>query len=579
MLTTLAFCFALHKSPAVSLPAGFYNLQDIADALAKQNVVVAVAPSCAKETYALRAEGVDWDKLRAALEADARLSITEIKNGWQIERSVVVKRDESRASDVYSSYALNTTHTFFSDLARLCAEMEAKTPDERHVAVEKAREDAGTEQGKADAAQQFYLFSDEHDMAFYELGIPGTVTDPNLAGLGRPLTTNLYDARYVFLPDGDLSKFPIGPAGGVTGPGVRERWARGVHVIVKLAWDPVTLQMAYRMIMFEGANPTGRATANAVPFVPKRFRLSIPTDVVWNAAARDAIAARAKASSEALSGEATKSEAGMPGRAIRVSEALLRAADAAKVNLVYYVSPLTDYRLPAGDTRSIARVVADVNEGRLDADELGRGVAERIGVREPWTRKPAFTVAATLTAHMQGDFCVVRNEMRFLDGLCAAPATVSLAFENELLHDRLPKLSQVAGEVVKSPVPGGVSSDALDFCNPISFRPFAAAVHASPLLLKTVIGLDLNKTEDIPFSKLESSARSALLSEIQRCGPVCDATGDQPQDPLIVSQMINVTGTADLHLQVTPTQNGFTFCLMHLKEVLWMSSIRNVSAG
>ncbi|HWA83079.1 MAG TPA: hypothetical protein VG820_06595, partial [Fimbriimonadaceae bacterium] len=106
MLTSIALLLALHQAPALSLKAGFYTLQGLADALAKQNVQVSVATSCADETYAIRAEGTDWDKLRAALQADERLEISETKHGWQIERSVTVKRDESRARDAYSTYAL-----------------------------------------------------------------------------------------------------------------------------------------------------------------------------------------------------------------------------------------------------------------------------------------------------------------------------------------------------------------------------------------------------------------------------------------------------------------------------------------
>lgn len=575
MFTTLALCFALQQSASISLPAGFYSLQDVADALAKQHIVVAVAPSCAQETYAIRAEGVDWDKLRAALGADERLSITDTKHGWQIERSVTVKRDESVARDRYSNYALNSTHSFFAGVARLCAEMESRSQEEREAAVEKARKDAGMEQPKADAAQQFNLYSAEHDMPFFELSLPAVLTGPGGGGFDRVVSTNLFDARYEFIPDGDVSKFPLIPKS-LAGSDAQARWARSVKVLLKLVWDPIVMEMAYRVVITSDPVQFALNAPYPVDFVPKRFHLSIPVDAVWSKGGLEALSSRLKATGGVLNGDALKVAGVMPRRTVHVGEAILRASVAAKENVIYFVSPLTDYPLPITDAMSIADIVGIVNQGKVDGKELAQATSERMGSRPYAPKAPTFHSPATLTATISGGFCVIRNEMRFMDGFCDAPAILSSEFENDLLHDEMPKLGQLAAEVAKSPLPVGVSSDALDFCNPITFRPFAAALKASPALLTTVLGLEANTTESIPFSKLDSGARSALLTELQRCATVCDAVNGVECDPLILSAYIDGTGTQDLNLTITPTYNGFSFVLNHLKSALWRATIKNI---
>ncbi|HVT11884.1 MAG TPA: hypothetical protein VHE55_06430 [Fimbriimonadaceae bacterium] len=575
MLTSIALLLVLRQAPALSLKAGFYTLQDVANALAKQNVQVAVAPSCADETYAIRAENTDWDKFRAALQADERLEISETKHGWQIERSVTVKRDESRARDAYASYALNTVHEFFAGIAQRCAELEPQTQQEREAAVEKARKDAGNDPLKADIAQQLYLFSAEHDMPFSDLAIPSIVTDSSMSGFGRVLSTNLYAARYAFVPDGDLAKFPLAPRD-LVGSDAKRRWADNVHLLFKLAWDPVTLQMAYRFVMFEGPAVTVQMGGDGIDFVPKRFHLTIPIDAVWSATQRSALAARAVASAKALKTEAATASATMPGRSVRAGEALLRAAEAGKANLVYYVSPMTDYLLPNEENRSIASVVADVDKGQIEAAALQQAVNERTGTKS-FAMGPSFVQPATLTATASGDFCVIRNEMRFLD----EPDTqtlISTEIENGLLANKPTTLEQIAGAVDKASPSGHVSSDALDFCNPVAFRPFASALEASPDLMKVALAATETKVEEIPLSKLDSAARSRLLSEIQRCSPLCDATTGFAFDPLVVPQLIDQFG-GDLTLRIAKGRGSVTFSVLHLSQVLWTATAKNLSAA
>jgi hypothetical protein len=576
MLTNLVLCFAVGQSPSISVPMGFYSLEELGNVISKQNVAVSVAPSCGKEMYAIRLDGVPWDKARAALQRDERLSITETKHGWQIERSVVFKRDETRARDNYSTYVFSTVHNFFAEVAKEAVALQPQSDDVRMAVVDKMRLDARKDPIKADAAQQLYLYSAEHDMSFSELTFPAVLTDPSVGAPGHAISTNLFEARYQLDPDGDLSKLPYKPAAGSLT--TLEDFARRIHLMLKLVWDPVTLTMGYRMAMFEDpmrANPVG---FTPIVFVPNRYRLTVPLDAITSQASRTALDLRVKASIAAASKPPLQAEGHLTGRAVRAGEALLKAADAAKANLIYYVSPLTDYRLPASDGYSIAKVVSDVNAGQTDPSELSSGLAERLGTRESGQAKQALKIPATYTATFDDDICVVRNELRFLDGLIDSSAALSTTIYNGRLNGTDPKLTDVARDIMKSSPSGGVPSEMLDFCNPVSFRPFAAALEASPALVKACSALPAGKSVTLDSSTLDTAALNSMTSEALRCAEFCDATQTFSYDPMVLPLVLRRFGAKEMTLQVTRGTNGFSFALFHLRDALWRSTIQNVSS-
>nr|HWA82658.1 hypothetical protein [Fimbriimonadaceae bacterium] len=61
------------------------------------------------------------------------------------------------------------------------------------------------------------------------------------------------------------------------------------------------------------------------------------------------------------------------------------------------------------------------------------------------------------------------------------------------------------------------------------------------------------------------------------CGPACNATSGFEFDPLIASQLIDQFGSGDLAVRIAKGRGSVVFSLLHLKQVLWTATARNLA--
>ncbi|HVT10836.1 MAG TPA: hypothetical protein VHE55_01105 [Fimbriimonadaceae bacterium] len=507
------------QSHEITLKAGYYTLGEAAAEIARQGVPVR-ATDCAADVYAIRASHVDWKDLRAALEEDGRLTFVDGKDGIRIRRSDADKLAGKTALRSYLAAVATPIHTLYASASERCKKLQSVPQDER-VKVASTEQVTGDDPGR-DVVTTWA----SGNMPYMTIAVARALSAPD-PQFSRLVESTLETAPGILMPDGDMRHFQMGSFDAAKLDDARfANFVRTGRVEGRLSFDPMTC-VAKCMTMGYSAEPTAPMLGLGVEQVsPLRVRIAPDRKSILDAPALAALAARSSATQKLLGSPELAASQDLGTGSIPASEALLRWAEASGVDVASYVPQFSDYCLRPAQAMSLAKVVEDVNAGHVDAAWLHTVAEERVGSEAAMGRLAAFAFAPTLTLSRKAGFLVLRNELRFLDGLCASPPGPPAAWENKLLEGGKPAFVDVGRHLLALRVSqwpdSYFSSNYLRFCNPIAMRPFAALLDKSPTLRDKLRHLRPGQSVTVPLPEVEPAAQTALKSAIIECAPYAD---------------------------------------------------------
>jgi hypothetical protein len=524
---------------------------------------------------------VSWPALKEALARDGRLQIRESGDSWEIDRSASDRSLDDRALTRYKAAVASQIYGHYAPAAKKIREIESMKEPARQHEIDRitGRQTWAGVEGLV--ATYVYLFCESHDIPFSQITVPAALTDPKLPPQFAQLkVTSYYDSLALHTPTGATDTFRSFVPPGSSDADL-EKTLREMQFAAKLVIDPVTLVCAFRPVTyFKSETGTMAGAAPPVMIAPARMKISMRPDMVWDKGTIDGLNTRAAASDQTLpkaSKEVTV-DASLP----RMSALLLKAAQGTEANLVYYVSPFTDYQLKAKALTSISRVVSDANGTGIDSSWLDAVGSERVLPGLDWKLGPALPAARRMTLSESQGVYVVRNELRFLDRWCSGPPATPTSYDNRLLAGKAPKLDELVSHVSALPVaqwPTSIfSSNYLSYCNPLSFRPFAKALRTSPMLRRAVALTTPLEPQSVPFRSLEINAQAALANAITECGPLNDACiiyGADP-DPIVAWLRLKEANHENVNIKITQSASGYSFSLVDDKRPIWLSWVKNV---
>jgi hypothetical protein len=497
----------------VNIPAGYYTLADLGAKLKAQQVSVAVDGGCSEDVYAIRAVHESWPELRTALAADERLVIRPVRDGWRIERSEKDKTTAQIAARKYLAAAAASIHAVYEPVARIARELGGVAPEVRNARYEAWSAASGKDVLSNRIHDLVYLhYSGEFPYGFAAL--TSTMTAPGRdPGFGKPRTEQLSDWLQTILPWGSLRDLRIVGVDLAAMSDVElAKLIQSFRLSYLLAVDPLTLaaqasafgysidalkmlHLGTRDLSVYGMPPVVKAT------------------ILWDERYISSLTVRAAKTDAELENGKVKVERDMPPRSIRTSEALLRCADKADVDLVYHVPSFSDYVLPASARTSLSALISSLNNGKIDQEWLDNTSHELSGSFTKGITEP-LKLPKRLSGTHAGGCLVIRNEMRFLDALSSSPAGAP-SVDNSLLKDGLASFNSLRELIAKLNVPAWssslFSSNYLAYCNPLSFRPYAAAIGASPTLRRALASVADSKSVSVTFDSMEGRAKSAFI--------------------------------------------------------------------
>jgi hypothetical protein len=532
---SVVLIFSLIASHAtIDIPAGYYTLPELAAAL-KPVAEIKVDPAAAPDMYAVRFAGKGWEDIRAALIQDGRLKISQENDVWIIRRNRERMDAEAKNRAKYLEQIRGTLNGIYSQAATQTGYLMSLPEDDRSAALKKIPYVEGVTPATA-VSRLIHASIDYEAVPFSTLGLTAFLTDPKRPSPFSSLQKfSLFDCRGAIYPGGDLSQLntPFVKFGEMSEP-EREDLARRSPCLAKISLDPISLTTSFRWLMRIAVKEDMIASMQMLGMTPQHFVMTIKPADVFDQAELDA--ARDRGASSDTLGEQVSQLADQPRRPIRASEALLRASDASKSDLVCYVSPFADWELTAAAKRSIQSVLKDTTSERFDSGRLYRACRERTSYGIAGKQGLGFELDRKLTLSCVGGIYVVRNEYRFLDGLSSSPTLPATKFANTVFLNHETALQELAKTVADEKIGSWKSSlfanSYLDFCNPITFRPIAIALVRSKKLQEAMKGMKTGLPMTFNFSDLEAPAREAVLSAMEEESSFNDATADLMQDPI-----------------------------------------------
>lgn len=518
---------ALASTATVTVPAGYYTLVDLASTLADQGVRVQVGASCARDVLAVRLEGIGWPQVRIALEADERLTITQRSDVWRIDRAKADREAEAAQLKRYLDAAAATYHRLLFEVVSKCSEMQALPEAEREVKLDQYTRAPGLTRQDAKVGTLIYLcMSNEVPLAI--LGAAERIVRPGSPHLfARTVQSDMYSDVGQYVPVSKLRETPRRvESAGLVSDAEAVAFARSVITNARFSIDPVTLAATVKM---QGYRPQGDLF---LPFARQEIAPSwieprlTPTQV-FTKPQNDAHDRRLKATDADMESLQTEVELKGPG-AMPLSQALLGLAEQSSTNLIYHVSAFTDVVIDIPTRTDLAEILFLARSARWSPTWLEQGVHNRTGLQRSLRLTPALSLAGYFTATRAAGTLVVRDELRFLDSLCSSPVGPPTAWSNLKLQGKRPNLLETSKHISSLPIaswPSALfSSNYLPYCNPIAFKPFAAALVASPKfrLLAENAG---DKSVSIAYADLEPPAKTALRTAYLESAVQLDVDG------------------------------------------------------
>lgn len=583
-LIALALGAAAWQQQPIDFPAGYYTVGEVAASLTHQGVATRAAPACGSDVYALRIDKVPFTAVRGALERDGRLTIEQRGDSWIIERSQHNTDSEVGTLKRYLAKVRASIYGVYAAAASDCREIAALPQDQRNDAADKVEEDERSK-GRPFVSRLVYLCYG-HELAYICLSIPAGVADPVAPmPLARAFLSNLFDARRQYFADGLLEGLQWPPAADKPKGDQLAEYSRSINVGAKVTFDPLSCASTMRVVLYRKLG-NELLTGTAMPHVisPDNVTISMTPKDVWS----EAEIAAQKLRAEETPKVETHSEAGPTQAAVpasvsqRTSAELLRCAETERANVVYYVSPLTDYVLRGAPRNDVHSVLNDVNGTGIDQAALVLAAKERVSCDVSLKSVSAVQPLARMTASAADGVIAVRNEMRFLDGLCASSSGMPTAVENAELAGRKPKIDALLKHLASLNLAAWDNSvfatNYLTICNPIAFRPFALALLKSPTLRKSIAALVPGAPVEFRFDELEGPAKVALVAGAVESSLLDDETPVGGPDPMLAGALIRDEDPTRCSLRVERGIDGeYKFAIQSGVQVQWTAWLRNVT--
>ena len=522
LFSLLVHCLVRHEG--INIPASYLTLEDLASLVAQPGERIEVDSRCAHDCYAVRAVDSDWDSLKSALLADGRLTIERLKSGWSIKRSDSdLKADRRSVNRVVASVSKQIQDTFgvaCSNVERLQA-LPQKDLDEQGVGFGASRALSGETQFSDNLTYLWY----ENERQYFELSVPKILTFKGSSEfLNKTQSSQLSENLSLFFPDGKISKFfvPMFVPKKLTDEEILDTFKK-TNVWAKICFDPYSLRSTCKIAVSVpslGSNGLYQEGGSVWAGMPS---LKLAPAHVWLPEEVKSLNFR-----EENEVNCPDVPSGMPTQVARASEVILKTCDVAGQNVVCYVSCFDDPAVLANKRTSVKSLLEDLARSQADTGWKTRVVQERLGdgavdraVTSAFALKKPWTVAHS------GTYLVVRDELRFLDVLCSSPPDFSSSILNSRLHNEPVGLDKVSLELSKLPVhdwtTSHFSSNYLDICNPLSFRPIALALLKSKVLQNAMVQADAEAHAELTSTGLEPEAMRALKLGLEESSMLCDS--------------------------------------------------------
>jgi hypothetical protein len=314
---------------------------------------------------------------------------------------------------------------------------------------------------------------------------------------------------------------------------------------------------------------------------PARIELGLDTKSLMAPNRLGQLEERSRATKAALGKVPWSIDITLTPKPIRLGAALLEMGKQGGVNLVYYVSPFTDTVVPGPEKTRMAELLADVEVDRVPSAFPQLVVQERVGSSSFWQAGRGLRFPRRLTVDLVNGYAVVRNEQRFLDELCASPSDYPTSFANRLAAAEPVPLAEVCRAALNLPVRSWPSSlfatNYLHFCNPLSFRPFAAAILRSSALTQIM----KRGSGELDWTAMEPAARDALVAALSEAAPLNDAfappSGAAPYN--LVEAPQSLRGSRSAMVKVTRVNDRWELTLLADggTRPIWISWVTNVA--
>lgn len=554
------------------MPAGYYTLAEAAALISKSGTPVIAESTVAGDIYAMRIENADWKELRPALEADGRLTFVQRDGVWRIGRTSNSFNAENAALKRYLAAAAKSIHKVYGAAEKRIRDLQSLPEAERSKAAVDALDDVSKDPVEKRIKQLVYLYTG-NELPFGIVAAASAFTSPaQPPRFGQTVFTTAFENPGLLLPNGNIRYLKL-PGGGPLTDAETVELARNTSISLKLVLDPLTLSTGAKYMAVGSLGTKGMFFSGRNEEISPPLAIKIEPSEVWTREELADLNRRFAITEESLKPSRYSEDSGFK-EPLLSSEALLKSAERFDANLVSYVAPFSD--VVQSGIANFREVIAGK---KVDLAWVLRTLAERAdGVYVRDLKLPVSTTTR-YTAEFSGPILVVRDEMRFLSGLCSSPAGPSTSLLNGHFRGKAPNLGELVEAIAildfKRWPNSFFSSTYLTFCNPVSFRPFALLLQKSPVLRKKIAELEPGKPVTIPYSELEMAATSSLHSAILESVPHCDA-GTVWGNPAMVAQLLAPRQGQDPKIRLERKQAQVEFRMIHDDETKWRSWVDNV---
>lgn len=576
MLSALICAFALRPA-TITLQPGYYTLSELAREISRQGIPIRSATDCAEDVYAISLEHVAWPSLRAALQEDERLLIVDARESAVIRHAPKGRTAEDAALGRYLAAVATPIHTAYTDAVNACKKLQ-NLPDDQRVNVASTEQIAGNS-----AVTDVVTTWASGNLPYATIAFASLLSSPSAPQFSRLVESSLDRNPEMVVPDGVLKhlKAPGFDAGQLSDSELAE-FARSCRIAGRLSFDPITFATQC-FTMGYSASPKAPILGLGIERVsPSRIQIAPDAKAILNPSSLAALRSRAAVTAKVLAEPEYARPVAFGNRPIAASTAFLRWADATHGNLLGYVAAFSDYHVSVPKDATLVKLVSLVNANQIDASWLETVARERVGDDISVARLPALHLDPTLTVSRGSGILVVRNELRFLDGLCASPPGMPTSLEDKILRSKLPTLDEISQHLLSLSIPRWqsslFSSNYLRFCNPIAFRPFAIALRKSASLRDKLRQLAPGKSVSVPLAEVEPAARDDLKAAIIQCGPW--GCGDCAWgDATMMSILLRDTEGRNPKIEMRNDDGRYTFRFVQYDESPWSAWLTNVDVS
>lgn len=565
MVLTAIAAIVLQK-PLVTFPAGYYSLREVSAKLTEAGYPTNVSDECAEDLYALRITNLSGPKLQKAIASDERLTATPLGDGWKLERSIKSKTAESASLRRYLASAASQIYAVYGPTMERIRKIDVLPKEERdRLGMAAASSSGASPEDRASNHMTYLWYSNE--IPFIMIAAVALSTPPSIQPIfGHANTTDMLSAVPWFSAKSSIEdiRFPGGVDSKSMGEARFREFLRNNSVVSKILLDPFTL-CAEQRVTLVGDELLAPLQPEVISPGRSSFRIKVTPDQIWTKTGLSEMKTRLGA--QVPSG----AKSALPGRPIRVSEALLRIADANQEDLIFHVPSFTDLVYRYEDPVSVPDVIAKTDTRKVEPYWLDLNVAQRVTSVDSQTKSAAIEMPQTLSATLSDGVLVVRDELRFLDELSSSPTGLAVA-DNASLHGEMVKLKRLAADIQKLDIPSWktslFASNYLHTCNPIAFRPFAIAWVQSPMLKDITSAMAQQKSAQVRFDDLEKGTKAALLKALEECSSLNDSL-PYLADARSIRQRLSRPNSPGLTIQIQRSENRMTWTLREADSLIW----------